>query len=224
MAVANSQKVTVSCIDFLKTQTDTVILFYSGGKDSLVLLDMLTKHFTVKLAFMYFVDGLQHVEKYLHFAQKKYGVEFKKYPHWMLCQYFNDNYFRFHSDPVPNIKLADIENQARRDFNCKWIVSGMKKADSLNRRLMLGTFFMHSIDLKGHRAYPLSEWKKADCLNYIKLHRLPMPVAYNSKNSSGMDLNADVLNWCKKNAPEDYKKILRQFPFAETIILNNGNQ
>jgi 3'-phosphoadenosine 5'-phosphosulfate sulfotransferase (PAPS reductase)/FAD synthetase len=217
--VVKSQKLTVSCIEFLKTQTDTVILFYSGGKDSLVLLDMLTKHFTVKLAFMYFVDGLQHVERYLHYAQKKYGVEYKKYPHWMLSQYYNDNYFRFHSEPIANIKLTDIEAQARLDFNCKWIVTGMKKADSLNRRLMLGTFFMGAVDLKGNRVHPLSEWKKADCLSYIKLHKLPMPVMYNKKNSSGMDLNPDVLNWCKINAPNDYKKIIEQFPFAETLII-----
>ena len=225
MAAINARKTAASCIEFLKTQTDTVVLFYSGGKDSLVLLDMLTPHFKVKLAFMYFVDELNHVEKYLKYAQHKYSVEYKKYPHWMVCQYYNDNFYRFHSEKkVPNIKLIDIENQARADFDCQWIVSGIKKNDSLNRRLMLGTYFMDCIDLKGHRAYPLSEWKKGDCLAYIKQKRLPMPVQYAKTNSSGVDLKPEVLLWCKKHEPEDYAKIIKQFPFAETLIIDNGNQ
>lgn len=218
-------KSTASCIEFLKTQTDAVILFYSGGKDSLILLDLLTKHFKVHLAFMYFVDGLEHVEKYLHFAQKKYGVEFRKYPHWELSQYINDNYYRFHGAEVPKFKLGDIETKARQDFGCDWIITGMKKADSLNRRLMMGTLFMNAIDLKARRAHPLAEWKKQDCINYIKLHKLPTPVAYNKKNSSGVTISEDVLRWCKKNAPRDYKRLIDAFPFAETLILDDdGDQ
>lgn len=220
-------KSTLSCIEFLKTQTDSVILFYSGGKDSLVLLDLLTKHFKVKLAFMYFVDGLEHVERYLHFAQKKYGVEYRKYPHWMLCDYYNDNLLRFHrSKEVPRLKLGDIEEQAKQDFGIEWIITGMKKADSLNRRLMLGTFFMGSVDLKSKRAHPLAEWKKQDCLAYIRHRKLPMPIAYSKTNSSGVDLKPDVLAWCKKNAPGDYAKIIEQFPFAETLLIDteNGDQ
>lgn len=218
-------RTTKEVIEFLKTQTDSVVLFYSGGKDSIVLLDLLSKHFKVNLAFMYLVDGLEHVEKYLVWAKKKYNVEYKKYPHWVLSQMINDNQFRFHSNlEVDNITLGDVENLARKDFNCKWIVNGMKKADSMNRRLMLNTYFMQAINLKSHIAYPLSTWRKADCLNYIKQNKLPFPIAYNKKNSSGADLNYDFLSFCKSNYPEDYKKVIKQFPFAETILFDEQNK
>jgi 3'-phosphoadenosine 5'-phosphosulfate sulfotransferase (PAPS reductase)/FAD synthetase len=211
-------KTTLKVIEFLKTQTDSVVLFYSGGKDSIILLDLLSKHFTVHLAFMYFVPGLRHIENYVAWAEKKYGCKVKMYPHWMLSQYYNDNYFRFHSNPVAVLKLKDIEAKAKYDFNCDWIVSGIKKADSLNRRLMLNTYLMSSINLDGKKAYPLAEWNKAECMAYIRTNRLPKPISYKNENSSGADLNKDFLLFCKAKYPNDYKKILVQFPFAETII------
>lgn len=215
----NPMKHTLSVLDFLKSQTDNVILFYSGGKDSLVLLDILSKYFKVNLAFMYFVPELYHIEKYISFAEKKYDVRCIKYPHWMLSQYFNDNYFRFHQkEPIPNIKLYDVINKAKSDFGCQYVVMGMKKADSLNRRLMLNTYFMEAINLDSRTYYPLSNWKKADCIAYIRQKRLPFPISYSVSNSSGMDLNKEVLLWLRKNEPNDYEKVLKQFPFAESII------
>lgn len=211
-------KTTLKVIEFLKTQTDSVVLFYSGGKDSIVLLDVLSKHFTVNLAFMYFVPGLEHIEKYVRWAENKYNVKCNKYPHWMLSQSFNDNYYRFHSEPISPIKLADIENKVRADFNCDWIVSGVKQNDSLNRRLMLRQMFMEAIDLNHKKVYPLTDWSKQQCLTYIKSKNLPKPIAYNNKNSSGADLDKDFLIFCKEKYPSDYKKILIQFPFAETIL------
>jgi 3'-phosphoadenosine 5'-phosphosulfate sulfotransferase (PAPS reductase)/FAD synthetase len=226
IAKINPLSKTLSVINYVKSQTDSVILFYSGGKDSIVLLDILTKHFKeVNLVFMYFVKDLEHIEKYITWAEKKYNVKVKKYPHWMLSQYFNDNYYRLHStEKVANIKLIDIETKAKKDFGCEWIFNGMKKADGLNRRLMLKTWFMEAINLKSKRACPLTDWKKGDCVQYIKQFKLPMPIAYNKKNSSGADLNADFLLFCKEKYPKDYEKVLKQFPFAEVILINNANK
>jgi len=214
-------KTTLKVIEFLKTQTDSVVLFYSGGKDSLILLDLLSKSgLKVNLAFMYLVEGLGHVEKYIDWAEKKYNVKSKRYPHFMLSQYFNDNFCRFHEKKVPVIKLGDIETQARNDFNCDWIINGSKQADSLNRRLMLKTYFMNAINLDSKKAYPLSYWNKAMCLAYIKQHRLPMPINYGEKsNSSGVDLEYKCLKYLRDNYPDDYEKILKVFPFAETLII-----
>ncbi len=221
-------KTTLSVIEFLKTQTDEVVLFYSGGKDSLILCDILTKHFKVNLAFMYFVDGLEHVEKYVRFAEKKYNIKSNKYQHWMVSGYLNNHYYCLHTNSegkkeVPTIKLGDIETLAKKDFGCEWIVSGMKQSDSLNRRLMLKTYFMNAINLEQKKAYPLTDWNKAMCLSYIQHHNLPIPIDYGSKTkSSGVNLEYDCLNYLKKHYPNDLQAIFKVFPFAETILLN-GN-
>ena len=213
-------------IEELKKQTDKVVLFYSGGKDSIVLLDLLSRHFKeVNLLFMYFVKGLEHIEKYVTWAEKKYNVKVKKVPHWILSRMYNESYYRLHTaQKVPNVKLIDIENAAKKHFDCEWIVTGMKKNDSLNRRLMLNTWYMGAINLKSKRACPLSNWRKNDCLYYIKQNKLPMPISYDSKNSSGAALTPEFLTYCKTHYPKDYEKVLQQFPFAEVILINFNNE
>lgn len=215
-------------IEFLKTQTNEVVLFFSGGKDSLILLDMLHKSgIKCHLAFMYLVDNLEHTEMYLKWAAAKYGVDYKKYPHFMLPTYLNGSFFRFHGNTeVPNIKLADIEAQAKLDFNCEWIVYGMKKSDALNRRLMLKTYFMEAICFPTKKVYPLTDWKKGHCLQYIKQHKLPQPIEYGEDNSrsAGVGINAATLKFCKKYYPNDYKKILEVFPFLEVLLVQPVEQ
>ena len=222
--------VTSECLKFLKSQTSEVILFYSGGKDSITLLDILIKNgFKVHCAFMYFVKDLDHINKYLNYARTKYGVEVAEFPHFMLSQYLNDNYYRFNSDKkVPNIKVGDIENLARKHFNCEWIVSGSKASDSMVRAFMMKQYLLNSISLNTKHAYPLSQWKKGDVLAYMKLNRLPMPITYEQKNkkSSGLELDGEILLYLQKNYPNDLKKILEVFPLAELLIkdLENGKE
>lgn len=217
----NPLKHTVSVLDFLRLQTDTVILFYSGGKDSLVLLDILYKNeFKIYLAFMYFIPDLYHIEKYIDWAVQKYQVYIKKYQHWMISHYFNDNFFRLHTEvKMPIITLSDIEKRVKLDFKCEWVINGCKQNDSLHRRIMLRQLFLESIELKSHRVYPLSKWSKQNCIQYIKQYRLPVPINYGSAtNSSGLDLKADILRWVQKNYPDDLVKILNVFPLAETLL------
>lgn len=223
-------KVTSDCLSFLKSQTSEVILFYSGGKDSLVLVDMLTKAgFKVNCVFMYFVKDLDHMNIYLNYARKKYGVEILELPHFMLSQYINDNYYAFHqSEPVPNIKQGDIDTAARAHFKCDWIITGAKASDSMVRNFMMKSYLLNSICEGTKHAYPLSAWKKGDVLAYLKQNRMPMPINYNSSNkkSSGLDLNGEILLYLREKYPNDLKKVLEVFPLAEQLIfdLENGKK
>lgn len=171
---------------------------------------------------MYLVDNLEHTEKYLVWAKKKYGVEYKKYPHFMLPTYLNGSFFKFHNNKkVPNIRLGDIEEKAKQDFNCDWVITGIKKSDSMNRRLMLKTYLLEAINLEGKKAYPLTDWKKEHCIKYIKQNKLPQPISYGHENnkSAGVGIDANTLSFCKKYYPKDYEKILQVFPFLEVTLM-----
>lgn len=228
MAKKSPYKVTSECLEFLKSQTSEVILFYSGGKDSMVLLDMLTKAgFKVHCAFMYFVKDLDHINIYLNYARKKYGVEVAEFPHFMLSQYINDSYYMFHrSEPVPNIKQGDIEQAARKHFNCEWIVTGAKASDSMVRNFMMKSYLLNSIAESTKHAYPLSAWKKGDVLSYLKFHRLPTPITYEAANkkSSGLDLTGEILLYLEKHYPGDLKKVLDVFPLADILLKEQHEQ
>ena len=221
-------KITSECLEFLKSQTSEVILFYSGGKDSMTLLDMLTKYgFKVHCAFMYFVKNLEHIDQYLNWARKKYNVEIAEFPHFMLSQYLSDNYYTLHThNEVKEYKQADIEEMARQHFKCDWVVSGIKASDSMVRNFMMKSYLLNSIEPNTKHAYPLSQWKKGHVVAYIKQNRLPTPISYETVNnkSAGMDLDGEVLLFLKRKYPNDYKKVLEIFPLAELLVMDVENQ
>ncbi len=215
-------------LTFVRERTNKVILFYSGGKDSIVLLDMLSFLFDeIHCVFMYFVDDLQHQQHLLSYP-KKYGskVVVHKYPHWMLTTYFRDSYFRFHriEQNVKLLTLKDIEKHAKNQLGIDWVINGAKQSDSLQRNLMLRRLKFTSINEASQRVYPLSIWSKKDVISYIWTNRLMLPESYGIGKSNGVDLTIDCLLYLKNNYPEDLTKILKIFPFAETILINHADK
>lgn len=167
-----------TALQFVRKRTDSVILFYSGGKDSIVLLHMLSSVFKrVYCVFMYFVEDLEHQQPLLIYPNRYPNVELIQLPHWMISHYYKNAYYRFHrpDEKVPLLNLGDIEQQARIKTGARWVVNGAKQSDGLNRNLMLGTLKFNCINEKSARIYPLALWKKADVVAYMKangiLHR-----------------------------------------------------
>ena len=217
----------LTTLKYVRKQTNRVILFYSGGKDSIVLLDMLSFLFDeVICVFMYFIKDLEHQRVFIEYPEKKYpNARVIQLPHWMVSHYYRNNYYKFHRkklvDDTPLLYLGDIEKQARLRSGATWIINGAKMSDSLNRHLMLGTLLFNSINLKSKRAYPLALWKKKDVLAYIKNRNLIIPQNYGKGKSNGIDLTEDVLVWMRDNYPDDYKKVIHQFPFAGKIVFEH---
>lgn len=212
-------------IDFVAKQTSKVILFYSGGKDSLVLLDLMSSYFEeIHCVFMYFVKELVHQQNILKYPEIKYkNCIVHQYPHWMVSHYIRNSYCQFHNSKyyikkTPIVKLSDIEERARKDTGAEWIFSGWKKSDSFQRNIILHSYKYDAINEKTKKIYPLSFWKKQEVLSYLKNNRIIMPIEYSTSKSNGIDLSLNVLLFLKSNYNEDYNKILKLFPFAEGIV------
>lgn len=203
-----------------------VILFYSGGKDSITILDMAAPLFDkIYCVFMYFVEGLQHQEIFLRDAAARYpNVEIVRVPHFNLSAVFK---YGLYCNPTPDLRqldLSDVEKAVRSQLGNLWIMYGAKKVDGLNRRLMLGTYENDSIMRKTKKAYPLSLWKNKDVLAYIKHRKLPSPVNYGLKTpSAGVTLKKEVLVWLRDRWPQDLKKILNAFPEAEVLLYEQSH-
>lgn len=222
--VVSPLKHALTILKYVREKTDKIILFYSGGKDSIVLLDMLPSLFNeVHCVFMYLVKDLEHQQPLINFAKRYKNVTMHQYPHWMLSHYYKNGHFSFHQsgaeENIPLMYQKDIEAKARIDTGCEWMVTGEKRSDSLKRYMLLGMFKYDGIvDNKKH-IYPLSHWKKADIFAYIRNKRLIRPVSYNPKmQSEGVDLDLDVLLYLREHYPQDVQKIFNQFPFAEKIL------
>lgn len=201
-------------------KTDRAILFYSCGKDSEVLLDLMAPQFKeIVCVFMYFVKGLEHIENNLRAVKNRYpNVKVMQVPHWTLTRVLRCGLYCI---PNPNVKifsLKDIDELVRLKTGIQNTFYGMKKADGLNRRLMLRGYEKEAIS-STNKIYPLSQWKKADVLAYIKARNLPEPIAYNKNKSQGLTFVPEVFDFLRQNYPQDLERIYQVFPLSRSILI-----
>jgi 3'-phosphoadenosine 5'-phosphosulfate sulfotransferase (PAPS reductase)/FAD synthetase len=218
--MSNAYKLAITTISTVAQQADRAILFYSGGKDSIALLDMMAPNFKeIHICFMYFVKGLRHCDKYLEFSQKRYNnIKIVQVPHFRLTSIRREGLF---CNPEPTIKilsLSDIDKHIRSETGIEWSFYGMKKSDSLNRRLMLKSYGELPIQATTKKVYPLADFKDGDVIRYIQKSKLPMPIKYGNKRSNAVGFDIDCMLWMRENEPGDLEKVYQRFPKSRQIL------
>ena len=93
--------------DTIKAQakaTDSVLVGFSGGKDSIVTLDLCFRYFkTVKPFFMYICPDLEFQERTLRWYENRYQTEIIPLPHFDVSNFMRYGSFREPDETVPII-------------------------------------------------------------------------------------------------------------------------
>ena len=163
------QERTYNSIDRIREKSDSALLFCSLGKDSLVLLDMLYPKFErIVCVFMYFVNGLEHINRWIGWVKARYPkIEFVEVPHWNLTYILRSGLYCVPNPKVKLLKLADVVKAMQLKYGIHYAFLGMKKADGMNRRLMLKGYEANGYENNG-MCYPLADWTQKDVLSYMK--------------------------------------------------------
>ena len=203
----------------VREKSDSIILMLSLGKDSIVCLDLCYPKFKrIVCCFMYFVKDLEHIQRWINWCKARYPrIEFVQVPHWTLSYVLRSGLY---SVPQPNVKLMSLQHvikSLRLQYDIHYVCLGMKKADGLNRNVMLKTYAADHYEHKG-LFYPLATWTQKEILSYMKQRRLPEPVRYSLAASSGIGMNKECFLWLRENCPQDLDRIFATFPFAERIL------
>jgi len=165
---------------------------------------------------MYIVPNLEFQEQTLKWYEKKYEVEIIRIPHFETSNFFRYGTFRNADLEVPIISIKDVYEYLRANTGIEWIAAGERISDSIVRRAMIK--HTGSVDKKRGRFFPISHWLKKDIIDYIKFHKLKVGNDSKKLGFSFRSLSGAELSMVKSKFPNDYKKIISLYPFAESAV------
>lgn len=207
---------TIEALAAKAKESDSCLVAYSGGKDSLAVMDLCCRTFKRVVAFhMYFVPGLKVIEDRMDYARQRWGVEVLYYPHWVFLRCLRSGFYGNESadqSAVPEMKLHDIYTWVMADTGISVIANGARKADSLWRRR-----YFYLTRSWGEMLYPLKEWMVSDVLAYLRLHNIPTPDS-EGRSNNGIDLTTHSMLWLHDNYPEDFARLEQWFPYARAVV------
>ena len=235
----NKYAETMKTIRSVLEKTDTAVLFYSaGGKDGIALLDMLASVFKKVICYyLYIIPNLDHIRTYIRWAETRYpNVEVRQIEHYQkdyidMIGVFKD------ADPAyslpkkdPNRKkprsIGDVEEFVREETGIRYAFSGMKGVDGYNKRMRLKLYKKRNGDYITEKGmvYPLAVWTNKEVLQYIRSRNLITPFVYNPKDTSqGFGIDITTLLLMRENYPNDYKRIMEEFPYSRKLIFDYEN-
>lgn len=211
----------MSIFDQIKLQarlTDEVIVSYSGGKDSAVVLDLCHKYFkTVHIFFMYMVQGLSWDEAVLKWAEQRYGKTIYRVPHWELTHFWRSGSFTTFDATVPVLSIADVYAHVRATTGAHWIAAGERAADSVVRNAIIKK--EGSINHTRGRFFPIAYWNKEQVTRYVEMNRLktsPEKGVLDGKSLNGW--KPETLKKIKEAYPDDWRKIEAALPLIGVLV------
>lgn len=205
---------TLKSLEEASRKHDKVLVGYSDGKDSRVVLDLCVRSFRhVEAFFMYLVPGLRCVEDGLRWAEDRWGVPIHRIPHWVGAKYLRNAVYcdpKMSLDDVPEWKLADCYAAVSAKTGIPIIATGAKRTDSAWRRRAMGNW-------QAEMFTPIKTWNKMHVVGYLKTRGIPLPDS-SDRNATGVDLSTPSLLWLHDQYPDDFETLARTFPYIRAVV------
>lgn len=211
----------LACQFVRETTGDTVILSFSGGKDSLAAWAALRAAGFTRIipVFHELVPGLECVETHLRHVEETLQTRIVRLPHPFLTWCLREAAFQ---PPVQAALLATLDypfrdyddwaDRVRSWLGCPdaWVALGTTRNDSVNRRL---TFRQQGCARPAQRKlFPIGDWTKQQIVDAIRELGVKLPPHYRvwGRSFDGTDLF--FLEGLRRHWPRDYERVLEWFP------------
>ena len=212
-----------------------VIVAMSGGKDSVAALSVCRDYFAdVRAFFMYLVPDLGFQERYLSYIERRFALPpILRVPNApLLAQFFRSPRFRHPTEAsvkAPRIKYREVYAYVRQKINEQagigqaggglggdepfaWIATGERAVESVQRNAMIRQ--CKAISETRQVFFPLGYWNASMVFSRLKTERVALAPEYGvlgHSHSFGSLFEVEI-EAVRRTWPEDYAKILRQFP------------
>ena len=199
----------------LAEKHEAILVGYSGGKESCVILDLACKFFKRVVGYhLYLVPGLRYTEERLAFARSRYNVEFLTFPSSAFLDACR-NYWYCDPRPewcgLPDWNADDFHKAVCRQTGIPLILNGARLSDYRNRRRQIQGRKKKDV------AYPLAQWSKAHVLRYLLANNIPLPPS-DGRVSTSVNLTSKSLLWLARDYPDDFEKVARFFPYVRAQV------
>lgn len=197
----------------VRAQTDRILVYFSGGKDSLCTLDLCVRVFPqVEACYFYRVPGMKITQDLLTPVRKRYDIVIHEIQANDVATVLRDGIL---SPPRPIKETPDGLRTLMAARSLLWSARGIRASDSLARRGILRQG--GAINLHSHQVYPLAWWNREEVLDYLRVRRLPRPPTFGRQEQGGVDFHPDTYEFLRTRYPEDWSKWLEVFPYAEAV-------
>ncbi len=171
---------------------------------------------------MYLIPNLDHVQPYIKWAENHYkNVEVRKIRHFQRDYYDFWGFFREPDSSIKPRKIGEIEQFVREETGVMYGFSGMKGVDGYMKRMRLKKFAKTGYVTDKGMVYPLALWTNKEVLQYIRQSGLIQPFIYDANAiSQGFTIDLNTMLLMRSKYPNDYKRILKEFPYSEKLIFD----
>lgn len=212
-------------LGYVRERTDTVLLSFSAGKDAIAAWLALREHFRVVPVYYYLVPGLKFVEAQLEYYERFFGTHIIRLPNPAFYRMMGAYTFQ-PPERWPAIQAAGLSEYTfdelfqvvLEDWRLPlttWVATGVRAADSPNRRATI----MKYGPLNEKRAppvfYPVWDWDKDRLMHEVRASGVKLSADYRifGRSFDGIDLR--FLYPLAQHHPDDYRRILDFFPLAD---------
>jgi len=164
-------------------------ILFSGGKDSLVVLDLATQVFKPSEAKIVFTEITGNTDElnvdYVYRVWQKYYSDYE-----LIHLKRNEDFFEYMlraGTPGPKGRwcMKQFKQVLWRRLPWPLFVSGMKRSDSAKRRLVYTSHFVRNDWIIKTNALPILNWTSRDVLDYVKERGLEVSPCYKIFGHSG---------------------------------------
>lgn len=212
---------------WLARQSDTCILSFSCGKDSIASWLELRKHFkTIIPVYLYLIPDLEFVEKSLVYYEDFFQTKIMRLPHCSLYRMLRylvlqapENCSVIEQLNIPEFENDDSLRVAKEDSglpDSTYSALGVRAVDSLNRWTAVKKYGAHNESRKTF--FPIYDWRKEQLISTIRASGIKLPIDYRLFGRSFDGIDYRFLAPIKEYFPKDYAKILEFFPLADLEI------
>lgn len=216
----------------VRERTDTVILGFSMGKDSLAAYLQLVDHgFNVVPFHGYGIPGLEFQTRCLRYYERVMGRHIWRYPKPLFYQRVRRATMMpphmlgaVYAADMPNLTYQHNYVSAMLDEDIEdrdpFVAMGVRAADSPIRRLTITQ--RGPGNWRQRTFFPCWDWNKARVMDRIRESGWKLPIDYRLFGRTYDGIDARYTWPLREHLPADYHRILTWFPLADTDLFRRG--